>query len=141
MVAFAIVSVIALLAYAFKGIGKFAVVMLPWHFTGATTGPFQRREHVRDHPSWRSRLFYSIKGGMISVVVTEMTQFTILAVSSIAVGVVAVWKVSPDMIRHFGSRRLDESLLRLEAGPRLDGDTRLGQRLDPAATEMSSSWS
>jgi len=29
-----------MLAYGFKGIGKFAAVMLPWHFTGATTGLF-----------------------------------------------------------------------------------------------------
>src|SRR5512141_2471945 len=38
VVFFALVNVIGLLAYAFKGIGKFAVVMLPWRFTGATEG-------------------------------------------------------------------------------------------------------
>ena len=99
MVAFAIVSVIALLAYAFKGIGKFAVVMLPWHFTGATTGLFSD-ENIYAIILMGLTAIYSIKGGMISVVVTEMTQFTILAVSSIAVAIVAVWKVSPDMIRN-----------------------------------------
>ena len=48
MVAYAIVTVIALLAYSFKGIGKFAVVMLPWRFTG-NAGRLQRREHLRHH--------------------------------------------------------------------------------------------
>src|SRR6266568_8836567 len=40
VVFFALVNVIGMLAYAFKGIGKFAVVMLPWHFTGTNGGPF-----------------------------------------------------------------------------------------------------
>src|SRR3954464_838272 len=40
VVFFALVNVVGMLAYAFKGIGKFAVVMLPWHFTGASTGLF-----------------------------------------------------------------------------------------------------
>jgi Na+/proline symporter len=98
MVAFAIVSVIALLAYAFKGIGKFAVVMLPWHFTGATTGLFSD-ENIYAIIFMALTAVYAIKGGMISVVVTEMTQFTILTVSSIAIGAIAAWKVSPEMIR------------------------------------------
>ena len=38
VVFFALVNVIGMLAYAFKGIGKFAVVMLPWRFTAATEG-------------------------------------------------------------------------------------------------------
>src|ERR1700761_3040433 len=40
VVFFALVNVIAFLAYAFKGIGKFAAVMLPWHFTGRADGLF-----------------------------------------------------------------------------------------------------
>src|SRR5262245_22938685 len=40
VVFFALVLVIGMLAYAFKGIGKFAVVMLPWHFTNQTSGMF-----------------------------------------------------------------------------------------------------
>ena len=40
VVLFALVNVIGLLAYAFKGIGKFAAGMLPWHFTTQTTGIF-----------------------------------------------------------------------------------------------------
>src|SRR5512136_2801664 len=40
VVIFAVIQVIGMLAYAFKGIGKFAVVILPWRITGATEGLF-----------------------------------------------------------------------------------------------------
>src|SRR5580658_52073 len=97
MVAFAIVSVIALLAYAFKGIGKFAVVMLPWHFTGATTGVFSD-ENIYAMILLGLTSIYAIKGGMVSVVITEVAQFTILTLSALCIGVIALVKVSPEMI-------------------------------------------
>jgi len=88
VVVFALVSVIGFLAYAFKGIGKFAVIFLPWDlspdmyaviFMGITT-------------------IYVVVGGMYSVVFTEVLQFCIMTVASIAVGVIAMMKVSPEMI-------------------------------------------
>jgi Na+/proline symporter len=42
---------------------------------------------------------YVIKGGMISVVITEVVQFVILAIASFAVGIIAMMKVAPDMLR------------------------------------------
>jgi SSS family solute:Na+ symporter len=99
VVLFAVVNVIGLLAYAFKGIGKFAVVMLPWRFTGASTGLFSD-ENIYAAIIMGLTSIYAIKGGMISVVITEVTQFTILTFSSIAIGAIAMWKVSPEMIRH-----------------------------------------
>jgi Na+/proline symporter len=98
VVLFALVNVVGLLAYAFKGIGKFAVVMLPWHITGATTGLFSD-DNLYAVIIMGLTSLYAIKGGMISVVITEVTQFTILTVSSIAVGAVAMWRVTPAMIR------------------------------------------
>ena len=41
---------------------------------------------------------YVIKGGMISVVITEVVQFFILAIASFAVGVIAMMKVAPEML-------------------------------------------
>jgi SSS family solute:Na+ symporter len=88
VVIYALVSVIGFLTYAFKGIGKFATNFLPWQlsanqyaliFIGITT-------------------FYVVKGGMFSVVFTEVIQFCILSVSSIAIGLIAMAKVSPDML-------------------------------------------
>lgn len=89
VVVYALVSVIGFLTYAFKGIGKFATNFLPWHLSaneyalilmGVTT-------------------FYVVKGGMFSVVVTEVIQFCILSVASIAIGVIAMLKVSPEMLQ------------------------------------------
>ena len=88
VVIYALVSVIGFLTYAFKGIGKFAVNFLPWQLSanqyalvlmGITT-------------------FYVVKGGMFSVVVTEVIQFCILSVASIAIGIIAISRVSPEML-------------------------------------------
>jgi len=99
VVVFALVNVIGLLAYAFKGIGKFAVVMLPWHFTGATTGVFSD-ENIYAVILLGLTSLYAIKGGMVSVVITEVAQFTILTLTAFAIGIIALIKVSPEMIIH-----------------------------------------
>ena len=36
---------------------------------------------------------------MISVVITEVMQFTILTLTSLTIGVIAIFKVSPEMIQ------------------------------------------
>ena len=98
VVFFALVNVIGMLAYAFKGIGKFAVVMLPWRFTGATEGLFSD-ENIYAIILLLLTSLYAIKGGMVSVVITEVMQFTILTVTSIIIGCIAIYKVSPEMIQ------------------------------------------
>lgn len=97
VVFFALVNVVAFLAYAFKGIGKFASVMLPWHFTSNTSGLFTDANIYALIIMGLTSL-YAIKGGMVSVVITEVMQFTILTVTSIAIGFIAIWKVSPETI-------------------------------------------
>jgi Na+/proline symporter len=97
VVVFALVNVIGLLAYAFKGIGKFAVVMLPWRFTNTTTGIFTD-ENIYAMILLGLTALYAIKGGMVSVVITEVAQFTILTLTALTIGVIALVKVSPDMI-------------------------------------------
>jgi Na+/proline symporter len=99
VVVFALINVIGLLAYAFKGIGKFAVVMLPWRFTGETTGVFAD-ENVYALILMGLTSLYAIKGGMISVVLTEVSQFCVLTITALIIGVIALVKVSPDMIAH-----------------------------------------
>jgi Na+/proline symporter len=98
VVFFALVNVVGMLAYAFKGIGKFASVMLPWHFTGQTTG-LASDANIYAIIIMGLTALYAIKGGMISVVITEVMQFTILTVTSIAIGIIAIYKVSPETIR------------------------------------------
>ena len=91
VVVFALVSVIGFLAYASKGIGKFAGEFLPGHLSDDTY-------------AWilmGITTFYVVKGGMFSVVFTEVIQFCILTVASLAIGIIAMMKVSPDMLNKF----------------------------------------
>jgi Na+/proline symporter len=98
VVIFALVNVIGLLAYAFKGIGKFAAVMLPWSF-GHHAGIFSD-DNIYAMILMGLTSLYAIKGGMISVVITEVMQFTILTLTSLTIGLIAIVKVSPAMIAH-----------------------------------------
>ncbi len=97
VVIFAVIQVIGMLAYAFKGIGKFAVVILPWRFTGATEGLFSD-ENIYAIILLLLTSLYAIKGGMVSVVITEVMQFILLTVTSLIIGCIAIHKVSPEMI-------------------------------------------
>jgi SSS family solute:Na+ symporter len=88
IVIFAIVSVIGFLAYGFKGIGKFSSEFLPWGLT----------------PNQYGLIFmgittlYVVKGGMHSVVLTELIQFGIMTIASIAVGIIAMNHVTSGQI-------------------------------------------
>lgn len=89
VVIFAIVSAIGFIAYAFKGIGKFAEIFFPWDVS----------------PDMYALIIFSIttlyvvKGGMYSVVFTEVLQFVIMTVAAIAVGIIAIYAVSPEQIK------------------------------------------
>ena len=98
VVLFALVNVVGLLAYCFKGIGKFLVVMLTWHFTGNSTGILSD-ENIYAVLIMGITSLYAIKGGMVSVVITEVTQYSILVISAISIGAIAMWRVSPAMIQ------------------------------------------
>ena len=84
VVLFALVNVVGMLAFMFKGIGKFAAVMLPWQFTDATAGPFSNA-NIYAIIILSLTSIYAIKGGMVSVVITEVMQFTILTVTAIII--------------------------------------------------------
>jgi len=89
VVVYAFVSIIGFFTYAFKGIGKFAQTYLPWHLSA--------NEYALILIAITA--IYVIKGGMISVVITEVVQFFILSIASFAVGIIAMSKVAPDMLR------------------------------------------
>jgi hypothetical protein len=114
VVVFALVNVIGLLAYLFKGIGKFAVVMLPWRFPWGASHIFsdentyaviihgQRRDHGSDAicDSDRHRPGHRLR--------RHLQGFA--------------GNVCP-----LDSTRLDEPLFWVETRTRLDGDFRQGQ--------------
>ncbi|MFI0430552.1 sodium:solute symporter family protein [Mariniflexile sp. HMF6888] len=83
---FAIVSAIGFIAYFFEGIGKFMTIILPWDFSW----------HVGDTSVLTSEqsyalmiifltTVYTVKGGMFSVVATEVLQYVIMVVAGILV--------------------------------------------------------
>ena len=88
VVIYAFVSIIGFFTYAFKGIGKFAQTYLPWHLSA--------NEYALILIAITA--IYVIKGGMISVVITEVVQFFILSIASFAVGIIAMSKVAPEML-------------------------------------------
>lgn len=95
VVAFALIGVLSFLAYGFIGIGKFAAVFLPWQL----------------HPDqyWNEIYYgliitavttvYVVKGGMFSVVFTEVLQFFIMTIACVAVGIIAMQQVSPEVLQ------------------------------------------
>jgi len=91
VVVYAFVSIIGFFSYGFKGIGKFAATFLPWHLS----------------PNLYATILiaitaiYVIKGGMFSVVITEVIQFFILSIASFAVGIIAMRKITPGTLQHY----------------------------------------
>lgn len=88
VVLFAIISAIGFISYAFKGIGKFALTFLPWDLS-----PDMYALIILSITT-----LYVIKGGMYSVVSTEVLQFVIMSIASVSVGVIAMVHVSPEAL-------------------------------------------
>jgi solute:Na+ symporter, SSS family len=88
VVIYAFVSIIGFFSYAFKGIGKFAQTFFPWHLSA--------NEYALILIAITAT--YVIRGGMISVVITDVVQFLILSIASISVGIIAMRKVAPEML-------------------------------------------
>jgi Na+/proline symporter len=99
VVFFALIAVVGMLAYAYKGIGKFAVEMFPWRFTNTNEG-LLCDANIYALILMGLTSLYTVKGGMISVAITEVMQFTILTITAIAIGVIAIFSVSPAEIQH-----------------------------------------
>jgi len=91
VVIYAFISIVGFFTYGFKGIGKFAATFLPWHLS------------VNQYALLLIAItaIYVIKGGMFSVVITEVMQFCILSVASLAVGIIAMRKVARGMLQNF----------------------------------------
>ncbi len=94
VVAFALLNVLGFLAYGFIGIGKFAAVFLPWQLSADA----HTNEILYGLIITALTTLYVVKGGMFSVVYTELMQFVIMTIACIAVGVIAMAKVSPEML-------------------------------------------
>lgn len=83
---FAIVSAIGFIAYFFEGIGKFMTVILPWDLTlhlGQSI-IFNSEQSYALIIIFLTTL-YTVKGGMFSVVATEVLQYGIMVIAGLLV--------------------------------------------------------
>jgi SSS family solute:Na+ symporter len=85
---YAVVTVVALLTYAFQGIGKFATVFLPWELSANTYAII----------IMGITTVYTLLGGMYSVVITDLFQFILLSAASLIIGAIALARVSPEAL-------------------------------------------
>ena len=91
---FAIISVFGFIAYFFVGIGKFATIFFPWDLSLSFGGYTLSSEHAYALSIILITMIYVIKGGMYSVVLTEVLQFVIMTISCLVVAYVAITQTS-----------------------------------------------
>ncbi len=134
VVVFAIIMGLGYLAYGFIGIGKFVEIFVPWEVVSAYV-PFDvQAEYV---PHFYGILFtcfavfYSLMGGMMSIVWADVVQYALMAISSIVVGVIAMNAIAanellvPDgwLTPFFGMRlELDWSTIIPEVNQKIQSD-------------------
>lgn len=94
IVVFALLVVLGYLAFSFVGIGKFAAAFIPYAFSSDQLV----NERIYGLIIVALTAIYVIKGGMYSVVLTELLQFAFMFVASIAIGVVAMNAIVPGQI-------------------------------------------
>ncbi|MCG8474400.1 MAG: Na+:solute symporter [Cytophagales bacterium] len=99
VVVFAVFSVIGFIAYGFEGIGKFSEVFFPWDLSIHTSMFDIPSKHVYAGIIMLVSTAYVVKGGMYSVVVTELLQFLVMTLACLAVGAIAIYKIDALQLR------------------------------------------
>jgi Na+/proline symporter len=94
---FAVISVFGFIAYFFVGIGKFATIFFPWDLAVNGFLSFTSEESYALIIIGITTL-YVIKGGIYSVVLTEVLQFVIMTISCFVVAYIAISNVSAQQI-------------------------------------------
>ncbi len=93
VVVYALVSCLGFLAYGFIGLGKFMMLFIPWEYVSVLV-PFHVPEayipHVYGILFTLFAMFYTVLGGMSSIVWADVLQYLIMTVSAVAVGIIAM---------------------------------------------------
>lgn len=98
VVVFALITVIGFIAYGFEGVGKFAAIFMPWNLSFTAFGRSFTNADGYALSIMALTTLYCIKGGMYSVVMTELMQFALMTVACIVVGIIAMINVDPVLI-------------------------------------------
>jgi Na+/proline symporter len=83
VVAFALISVVGFISYDFQGMGKFSKVFLPWDLSANTYAVIVMAITA----------VYVVTGGMLSVVLTDVAQFFIMAIASMVIAFIAMSRI------------------------------------------------
>ena len=93
VVAFALIGCLGFLAYGFVGLGKFMEVFVPWNmvqpYIPFTVAP-EYVAHVYGIVFTLFAMFYSILGGMHSIVLGDLIKYIIMTVGCIAIAIIAM---------------------------------------------------
>ena len=89
IIIFAVIGAIGFIAYFFEGIGKFCAAILPWDLTLQNQIFTISSENVYALIIVGITTLYTLRGGMIGVVATEVFQYIIMTISSIVIAVIA----------------------------------------------------
>lgn len=96
IVIFAVISVLGFMAYFFEGIGKFCTSILPYDLS--VPALHLSNEHAYALIVIGITTLYTLKGGMYSVVATEVLQFVIMTLSCFVIGYIAYTSVTGEQI-------------------------------------------
>lgn len=93
VIAFALISCFGFLAYGFIGLGKFMEIFIPWDAVKVYV-PFEVAPKYVPHfygiVFTLFAMFYSILGGMHSIVLGDMIKYAIMTVACISIAVIAM---------------------------------------------------
>ena len=98
IIVFAVVSAIGFVAYFFEGIGKFCDSILPWDLAFSSDLISISSENMYALIIVGITTVYTLRGGMMSVVATEVFQYVIMTISSVIIAVIAYNAVTYDQI-------------------------------------------
>ena len=93
VVVFAIIGAFGFLAYGFIGLGKFVEIFLPWSAVQPYAGihiPVEYVPHLYGIVFTLAAVLYTVLGGMKSIVMADLLQYSIMTVSAIVVAVIAM---------------------------------------------------
>ena len=104
VVCFALLIGLSMLSYGFVGLGKFLMIFIPWENVCAFLNiapdciPQTYVPHVYGIFFTLFATIYTILGGMISIVWADVVQYSIMTIASIAIGIIAMYNVSPETL-------------------------------------------
>lgn len=101
VVVFALIMGLGYLTYGFIGLGKFVMIFIPWEFTSQFLPfdiPSEYIPHFYGIIFTSFAIFYSLLGGMMSIVWADVIQYIIMAISSILIGVLAMMALSENQL-------------------------------------------